>query len=264
MNKVVVMVGPRRTSGLRLVFFLAGVVPAAVQPDPRENVYFRTPGLRALLDWVTFYQSFDRENLIPDMAGGDWTPRPLGQPEFAPGLLGQALVAGTGAVLYPAAGNFPVGTRGAVSLWVGPVQWDHRHAGLTNLVLSSTAVLYLERQGPLLHPDGQWERQECLLFGLQGPLSGNVMGGCTDWADGEWHLLVANWSWPRLELSVDGGPFAASELPRKPDPAAFGDLILGSEGGDRTLLDEVFCYRRPLTEGEARLIYETLRSARGA
>ena len=67
-----------------------------------------------------------------------------------------------------------------------------------------------------------------------------------------------------IEMSVDGGAFRANELRGKPPKKLFGDLMIGSNGGDHTLIDEVFCYRRPLSENEARSIYEAFSAQRDA
>lgn len=227
-------------------------------PASDVSPYFGNPALRGLLEAVTFYQSFDHESLVPDMAMGSWNVQTFGSPRLSPGLWGQALMAGTGAVLYPAADNWTITSRGAISFWLCPVQWDHQQADNTNFLLSSSSALFLERQGPLRRPDSQWERLEGLLFGLQRPPTGCVALDCTGWKDGEWHFIVANWSWPRLEISVDGSDFAAVELKGKPAPDLFGDLMLGSQGGDLTLLDEVFCFKRPLSVQEARLLREAV------
>lgn len=219
----------------------------------------RPPHLRPLLDWVTFYQSFDHSTAVPDMAAGEWKVSVHGKPELADGLSGKALVAGTGAVMYPGVRNWTIATRGAVSFWLCPVHWDHRNAGNTNFLLSGSSALYLERQGPLYNQDGQLQRGEVLLFGLQQGPTGNAAAACSHWKDGEWHLIVANWSWPRIELSVDGSDFAGVELRGKPDSGLFGDFMLGSVGGDPTLMDEVMLYRRPLTVEDARNHYKALR-----
>lgn len=216
----------------------------------------RAHEMRPLLDWVSFHQSFDHSSFVPDMAAGEWKASVHGKPELADGLSGKALVAGTGAVMYLGARNWTIATRGAVSFWLCPVHWDHRNAGNTNLLLSGSSALYLERQGPLFSPDGQLQRGEVLLFGLQQGPKGNAAAACSHWKDGEWHLIVANWSWPRIELSVDGDAFAGVELRGKPEAGLFGDFMLGSVGGDPTLMDEVMLYRRPLTAEEARILYK--------
>lgn len=238
---------------LLLVPAFAGSVCAAPEPATRGEAL---PPLGALWNAVTFYHSFDRESLEPDMAVGDWRPVLRGKPQRAPGLRGKALLAGTGSVQFKDPSNWTLSTRGALAFWVAPVSWNHEHADNTNFVLSATAAFYVERQGPVRKPDGQWQRLEALLVGLQRGPKGGQGAGCRHWQPGEWHLIAVNWSWPQLALSLDGGPFHAVELPRKPEPNLFGGLILGSNGGDETLLDEFFCFNRPLTETETRGLYD--------
>jgi len=75
------------------------------------------------------------------------------------------------------------------------------------------------------------------------------------WENDKWYLLVANWSWPRMELSINGGPFRTRSLPDVPEPGNFGSLLIGSRVGDRGLLDEFLSFNRPLTREEAQLLY---------
>ncbi|MBM4050786.1 MAG: hypothetical protein FJ279_37295, partial [Planctomycetes bacterium] len=184
--------------------------------------YDTHPALRALMDAVTFHHSFDHESLAPDMAVGEWKFQRHGEPKLAPGLLGKALVAGTGALFFADARNWTIATRGALVLWVSPVRWNHHEAGNTYFVVSQRAAFYLERQGPLPKPDRSPGRQEVVLAGLQGGLRGSRGADCKLWKDGEWHMLAVNWSWPQLALSLDGGAFSAIEFREKPDASLSG------------------------------------------
>lgn len=249
-------------AGILAPVLLASATPGRDVPDPRTTPYARAPGLTALMDWVTFHLSFDGESFMPDMAAGAARPQLLGKPEFAPGVVGRAAaIGGTAAAIFPREGNFSLTGQGAASLWVCPVAWNHTSDGNVTLLMTSNSSFYVQRQGPLHGPDGRVQRHEGIQLLCLSPKTGNqcVMHGCGSWKNGEWHLLVVNWRWPRLELSVDGGAFSAAAVPRLPDESVFGNLIVGAQHGPRTLLDEVFLYRRPLTEEEVRLIWETLR-----
>jgi parallel beta-helix repeat protein len=65
--------------------FLALLIPLcpwAQSPppaDPRADVYFADPGLRALNEWVTFRLTFDAGSMVPDMAAGNPTANPRGK-----------------------------------------------------------------------------------------------------------------------------------------------------------------------------------------
>jgi len=232
---------------------------AACAAAPVSNSPYDTqPALAALMDAVTFYHSFDHDSLVPDMAVGDWKCQRLGEPKLAPGLLGKALVAGTGSLTFRDARNWTIKTRGALALWVSPVDWDHLNAGNTNFVVSYGSAFYVERQGPLRKPDGGWRRNESLLTGMQRGVKGGKGAGCRHWKPGEWHLVVVNWSWPELSLSVDGRAFSARVFSKKPDPKLFSGFVLGSRGGDLTLMDEFLCFNRPLSQREARSLYDAL------
>ena len=253
---------PSRNPVLRLLLagmvVLCGVRLPAAEPLS-QSPYDTNPALRELMDAVTFHHSFDHDSLLPDMAVGDFKPQKSGDPELAPGLIGKALVAGTGALAFPDPDNWTIGTRGSLAVWVSPVEWNHQQAGNTNFVVSWGGAFYLERQGPIRNPDGTWKRNEALLVGTQRGPRGSRGAGCRDWQPGRWHLLAVNWSWPQLALSVDGGAFRAVVLPGKPDPKLFGGLVVGSRGGDRTLVDEFFCFNRPLSETEVHDLFEALR-----
>jgi len=235
--------------------FLPAIAPAE---SAGSSPYATTPALRQLMDAVTFHHTFDHESLLPAMAVGEWAPQLRGEPKLTEGLRGKALIAGTGSLLFTDPRNWTLATRGSLALWVSPVEWNHENAGNTNFVLSHSSAFYVERQGPLRKPDGQWRRLETLLIGLQRDPKGSKGAGCSYWKPGEWHLVVVNWSWPRLALSVDGGAFGAVELPGKPDPKLFGGLVLGSNGGAHTLMDDLFCFSRPLLPAEVKALYGAL------
>ena len=98
------------------------------------------------------------------------------------------------------------------------------------------------------------------------------MGGVRDlrtWAtywgtldNGQWHLLVFNWSWPTLSLSVDGEAFTDRSLPHIPNEALNETAFhLGSRrGAAPSLMDEVMVFDRPLDGTEVKLIYDTVKN----
>lgn len=246
------------------LLLLATVAAADNQVGPRKTPYARMPELAELMDWVTFAMTFDGERFAPEMAAGDAVNQRTSNAEFTRGVAGLAAVIGGGhggAGLFARAGNFPVERQGAVSLWICPLEWNHTNDANVTFVTTSNAAFYVQRQGPLYKPDGQAQRHEALQFLCLSPQTGHthVAQDCHGWKNGEWHLLVANWRWPQMEFSVDGGPFAAKAVVRMPAEDTFGNLCVGAQHGPRTLLDEVFIYRRPLSENEVKVIWETLR-----
>ncbi|NOX55537.1 MAG: LamG domain-containing protein [Planctomycetes bacterium] len=240
-----------------LLYVLPAVDPAAGSP------YLR-PEFRSLMDAVTFHMSFDAGTMRPDMAEGPkWEPTVFGSrrgefthPRFAPGVLGRSLVLGTGGAVYPRLGNVLLERRGAIAVWVMPENWQRPRDDNCVFVMTSNATFYLERQGPDID-DGRVRRQEGILYitRVPGARPATINGG-SDWQNGRWYLLVANWSWPTMELSVNGQPFLVRSLSQSPRPGTFGNLVVGDRSGrPRGRLDELLAFRRPLKLEEVRLLW---------
>ena len=249
-----------RCAALLLAGLLLSAVCADEPPlDPRADPYVADPPLRALMDWVTFRLTFDADSLMPDMAAGAWEPTLHGTPQFAEGLKGRALVAGgeSGGAYFPRELNAPLATRGAISLWLCPLEWTHDNGGNTEFLMTTNASFYLQRQGPLHNEEGVVTRQEAAQFLMLSEVTGNncLAFGTEDWPPGKWRLLVANWSWPSMSFSLDGGEFQSLSVKQSPTEASFGGLSIGSAGGQTTLMDELTIYRRPLTLEEVRALH---------
>lgn len=259
----------RRASAAVLLLAAAPALAADARPSPSPpaSPYLR-PEMRPLMDAVTLHLSFDRADMTPDMAEGpEWKPSVFGagkppgaQPQFAPGLRGKALVLGTGGAVYPRAGNLLLEKRGAVAVWIKPENWQRPNDGNCEFVMTGDAAFYLQRQGPLLGEDGQVRRHEVVQYLVRD--QGGRLAGASDytpWQNGRWYLLVANWSWPSFELSVDGGPFDGKPLAAPPGEGTFGPLVVGSRSGSaRGLLDELLAFRRPLGLEEVKLLRRAL------
>jgi hypothetical protein len=247
---------------LAMVLLAAGPLAAEGQ-DPWQNVYATDPVLRDLMDWVTLQCSFDHGSLVPDMAVGDYGVQVAEQPQFEPGVLGLGLVAGAGSQhgIIARGPNAPLATRGALSLWVKPLEWTRENGGNTVFLMTTNASFYLQRQGPAHREDGSLKRHEGVQFLLFSKSAGNgvLQLGTTKWAADQWRLVCANWNWPLMSISLDGGPFQSVSVKGSPPNSEFGGLIVGARGGERTVLDELTIYRRPLTEAEARAVYDALK-----
>lgn len=226
---------------------------------------YRRPQFERLMDAVTFHVSFDADSMTPDMAeAAEYEPKVYGPhskatagPQFADGLIGRALVLGAGGAVYPRVGNVPMERRGAIALWVRPHGWQRPRDGNCVFAMTSNAKFYLQRQGPLVDDDGKVRRHEGVQYLVFVPdqRTPTLTAGST-WKNDKWYLLVANWSWPTFELSVDGGPFQVRSLAAVPPQGNFGSLVLGDRSGNvRGLIDEVMAFRRPLRIEEARLLY---------
>ncbi len=239
---------------------LAGADPP---DDPWSDAWVTDPVLRELADWVTFRLTFDQASMVPEMAAGEWTGQVSGEPAFAPGVTGMALRVGDGGAraIYPRGPNATMGTRGAVSLWICPITWTRVHGGNTTFLMTSNATFYLQRQGPAHDETGKLTRHEGVQYLIRGELTGNktLMVGSADWPDGQWRLVVANWSWPVFSWSINGGEFVGVSVTASPDESYFGSLVVGATGGEPTLIDDLTIYRRPLTLAEAQHLYETFK-----
>jgi hypothetical protein len=127
--------------------------------------------------------------------------------------------------------------------------------------VTSNATFYLQRQGPAHNDEGVVTRHEGFQYLIRGEVTGNktLMVGTENWPPGRWRFIVANWSLPTMSLSIDAGEFGSVTVKQVPDDDYFGSLAVGARGGERTLIDELTIYRRPLSLDEVRLLYETFR-----
>lgn len=222
------------------------------------------------MDAVTLRISFDNKSMLPDMAAGPkYVPTALGPynkntdpPAFEKGRVGSALVLGTGAGMYPNASNIDFAGRGAIVFWVKPLEWTRPNG--SNIVFSMTAGshFYLQRQGPMQSPEGKLLRGEGIQFLVKASGEQKQFTALMDysnWQNGHWYLVVANWAWPKMEWGINAGPFAANSLNDTPKKDLFGSLIIGAQGGEKGLLDEVMVFNRPLNRDEAKLLFELRR-----
>jgi len=235
----------------------AGPLPMCLRPE-----------LASLADALTWYVSFDADSLKPDLAEGPaYQPQflPAGNkplagssgPRFVPGLSGRALVLGCGRALYPLPGNILLAHRGALAFWIQPRGWQRPNDGNVTFAIAGNGSFYLQRQGPLVDRDRRALRNETTQYLVRD--QGNHLVGTSDylpWENGRWYLVVANWSWPAFELSINGQAFMGQSLARVPPAGSFDNLLVGDAGGgDRGLLDELMAFRRPLTLDEVRMLH---------
>ncbi|MCM8768705.1 MAG: LamG domain-containing protein [Candidatus Omnitrophica bacterium] len=219
------------------------------------------PLLRELTAEIVFYLSFDGGNMKPEMALGLSDYRLTGQPKFVPGLKELALTAGggkSGYAVYSSKLNFPIATQGTMIMWVCPVAWTHYNGPNTIFAMTTNFSFYLERQGPGHNEKGELTRQEAVLFLVNTPTTGNncINFGTNNWPSGKWRMLAAVWKWPEMALSVDAGTFSVRSVKKPPLAQEFGDLLVGALGGEETLIDEVYVFKKALTKEELQKIYQ--------
>lgn len=186
-----------------------------------------------------------------------FTP-PAGQkqakPEFAEGILGQALSIGSGCrVSYVAKANLR-GDRGTLTFWarrIGPKP-DQRYtfhlAGWNNADRTWVRVYRW-----------QWHTGVNMLHGRGG--SGDVglqLPGDAD--DGAWHMFAFTWDGPKARGYLDGQTDARAERLDFP-PGEPVQFWLGGGDGTGRLIDDVTVFDEPLSTGEIKAMYRAVMGA---
>jgi len=252
---------------MRRGLITALILPALIvgaEPDP-----YRHEDLRELMEAVTLYVSFDA-GFGPDLAAGAADePRLHGgfsgqdkRPDLTAGLLGQALVLGTGSAVYPAPGNASLNSRGAIAFWIKPESWKTDNDPNSVFVHAGRHFI-VERQGPLSGKEGTRNRDASLLcIGSAAGQQRATSIQAPDLPNGVWAFIVANWSWPRIEMSINGAAPRAKATAGHPPADAFSRISLGARTGSRALMDEVLVFSRPLTPREIRALYRAFAEAR--
>jgi len=250
---------------------------ADVAELPYDSPYLANAAIIELMSDVTLYVSYDNESMKPELAAGERDlmrqhppygvkakrGAPLGA--YGPGIVGKALRADSGAGQYAAEGNIRLHANGAIAFWLKPVDWT----GTGNsyfFLLPGGNKMGVMRQALMKNEGGKILRHEgFLVYARRDPT--DTRGAAGRWRgerfkEGEWHLVVVNWAWPNVSMSVDGGPFDAGKsltgFPEWKDAVAW--FYLGSRGGCPTLMDEAMVFSRPLDVTEARLIHDTVRA----
>ncbi len=242
-----------------VIFFFTGILFSETDISP----WVKDPILREISADIVFHLSFDGGNMQPEMASGSSKFQARGNPRFVPGFKGLALAVGgsqTGLAFYENKLNFPIGSSGTMIMWVCPVAWTHYNGPNTVFAMTSNSSFYIERQGPGHNEKGELTRQEGVLFLINTPTAGNscLNFGTANWQEKKWRMLAAVWNWPEMAFSVDAGTFAVRSVKQPPLEKEFGSLIIGASGGEETLLDEVYIFKRPLTHQELKTIYQLL------
>ena len=247
---------------------LAFTFPVAAQ----EKLPGITPAVELLDLVMTFHCSFDFGIPHADIAAGKADPvRVEGDVTLVPGRYGQALLTGKGGarLAFEMHGNLTLPRPGAVSLWLSPHSWkmpdetDQRgYLFFFNAGGARGGAFMIERMGF----STKIRRADRLLAGffnfpdIASVNSGS--GASRKWRNGEWHLVVVNWDRNGFALSLDGSPFQRREFRRPLTEEDFPKanrkrvFLLGYAGGEQTLIDDFVAYRRPLTQNEARKLFE--------
>lgn len=202
-----------------------------------------------------FHASFDG-TLTANSQAGEVTPTTVAGPEasFAPGRLGQALVAGAGQPLvhYPTAGHV-IPVVGTVGLWVRPENWTPDDDAFHVFFESGDAAG--DRNWLIFYKYFQngWLLLRCSdAAGQVGIAKGQNLG----WRPGEWHHLAATWSPKGLRVYVDGEVVGKEEAAVVVPDALGSTFKVGDDGWHlpnpeaRTLIDDLRVYDHPLDPTE--------------
>jgi hypothetical protein len=139
--------------------------------------------------------------------------------------------------------------RGAITLWIRANDWEPKssrefHHFEGGSVKSDRLIIYKYNENPRI------------VF-LLGPLSGGPRVGAdfSNWKQGSWHHLCANWDENTLELYLDGEKAAETQRKDAVTPAVisriqFGEYWAGNPGS--SAIDEVRFFDGKLTPEEIR------------
>ena len=190
---------------------------------------------------ISFDDGFDGVGRDGAVAGAQ-----EGNPELAPGRVGQALKSGpgTGYVNYPTAGIVGPQT-GTVEMWVCPLDWTPDEKGFHVFFdVRGEGALYLYKY---------FESTSLLMLGCsdtRGPYYSSPSK--LDWQPGQWHHIAGTWSPEGVLSYVDGQP--AGKAPVGADlPQSLGETFLIGDHPwhiartSSSLVDEVRIYDRALS-----------------
>ena len=183
-----------------------------------------------------------------------------GEPTFAPGRFGQALVCGPEQALvhYQTQGNL-MPASGTVSLWVKPLNWtpddgnfhvfleSGSHETATGDPAAGWLILYKYYQHNLLF----------LRYAEESGQVGMARVTATDWPAGQWVHLAGVWSASGLRIYVNGELVNSAARPVVAETLG-STFAVGDNGwhlphkGARTLIDEVRVYAYPLSPEKIR------------
>jgi hypothetical protein len=249
------------------VFILCMILLHGENITRQENL--KNDSVAFLKNDIAFHVSFDSKNPGPDM-GELEVKKVKSNLEYAPGLSGQAiLISGqpTAAAEYQPPHPLFQGT-GSICFWVMPQSWIQRGTSDSRsyIVFLRATVgngsLIIERQGFSTNP----KRMDYLLILLNKAMEGTplaVADATEKWEDGTWHLVVINWDEKGFDASIDGRDLKRTNYSRplaKSDFTGQEKFTVGygeADSTEKTLLDEITVFKRPLTQVEIRKIYKT-------
>ena len=202
---------------------------------------------------LLFYAPFEGD-CKPAVAGGGEEPEGAEKARFAPGKLGQGVVADADLKLsYPIAGNLDK-HRGTVCMWVQPL-WSGDD-GKNHWFLADDIDFNKIEENNIAF--WKWS-VGTLRFDQRKDPSTYVTAGVLDWKAGHWYHIAASWDVQQgASLFINGERVASRDFYWVVKPGR--RLRIGTDwsggGPAECVIDELRIYDRPLTAAQLRAVME--------
>lgn len=211
---------------------------------------------------LLFHASFDKRDVTADFARGN--PHSTTFTESlelrgVPGVSGPAFqIAADERLDYELPGNLD-STRGSISMWIMPVNWQGRN--------DRFEVFFAVRGAGMSMNLYKYSQPNMVTIYIATSREHKVLArnSADDWKPEQWHHLVATWDQSRVQLYVDSELAQERDLPEGMVLPALEDGWFtitppklweqGFDPDDRTVADEVKIYDRVLSAAEVRREY---------
>ncbi len=217
--------------------------PQAARPVRRGSRWFRDP--QALVYAADFNGS-----LKPEVGEEPGT----GQPSFAPGLRGQALLLGgessPGGVTLPLPAGIDFQQAGVIDFWVQPVDWDNHETDISTNDDTDKVVSLLEIIGR--DPGGSSR----VIASFSVDRTRESFGELPDFRPGKWTHVALPWSKGAIRPQFDHkyvfpGSFRGIQIDAKAIKQCKPTAIRLVSGKMRTRVDELSVYRSALSSTDS-------------
>jgi len=218
---------------------------------------------------LIFYVPFDNFKVDAVIAGGD--PRSSFTESIElrnyPGVKGGALMLQQNERCeYDLKGNLNP-KQGTIAFWIKPVNWDGDDRMFHHF------VCIVDEKAPSRWYIYKYSSNNNLLFYISSALGGrrrSIYCGTSiePWKRGRWHHIAATWDANEMRLYIDGKRVGRQLIPKGLIPAEMdGKLSLipvqfwknqWTTPEERTLIDEVKIFNRPLSDREIIELYDEL------
>jgi len=212
---------------------------------------FLLPNLASALETedILFYSSFEGE-IQAEIAKGSPIGKQIGNISYAEGKTGKGIVVGEGEAKFSSEGNiWP--ERGTIEMWIKPLDWrgdDNEFHSLFSL----KKLKLVKTQDNQLSFTVKGE-------GMQGIESFQGITTRCIWSENTWHQLIVTWDEEEMKLYIDGKLYqrrVGVDVPQSWENEEFCIGGLETAKKTHTLIDELYIYKRPLSEEEIEATYQ--------